>query len=655
VLDELIKQGLHHHQAGRLADAKLLYNQVLAINPRHPDALHLLGLAALQGGDPASAAELIRKAAALQPKNWAFQANLAMALTGLGALDEALSAFKRAARLNPDEPQFQMGIANCLALRGKHAVAEAQLRRITQRFPGYALAWFNLGNAVRDQGRIEAAADFYRRAIATDSGLLDAHNNLGNALQTLGRLEDAEQTYRRALALKPDYALGLCNLASVLIDLGRFEEAEPICREMINRNPALADAHLFLGSTLGHRGRLHESLVSYRRAAELDPANARALATVGSALHEIGRPDEALLWLNRALTIAPQAVEIQQLLSTLLLAEGVLQEGWRHYGQRAVRLRFLQKYPAVPIQTQLERELQGKRVVVLREQGLGDEIFFLRFAPLLANRGARVLYRSSRKIAGMLARVAAIAEVMDENAPIPTGDAVLLVGDLPHALGALPLADLPPTPHRIAPEAARIPTLFRRAIRVYWPPAPPPLRLSPHPDRLDEVRRQLANIGPPPYIGVTWRGGVSLQEQRGSFWTLFKEIDLARFGAALAPATGTILALQRNPQPGEIDALAKFIGRPVRDFTALNEDLEAMLALLVLIDDYVGVSNTNMHLRAGVGKAARVVVPCPAEWRWMVSGKSSPWFPGFKIYRQTSRGDWGPALAELASDLAAVH
>lgn len=95
------------------------------------------------------------------------------------------------------------------------------------------------------------------------------------------------------------------------------------------------------------------------------------------------------------------------------------------------------------------------------------------------------------------------------------------------------------------------------------------------------------------------------------------------------------------------------IGNPMHDFTALNEELEAMLALLALIDDYLGVSNTNMHLRAGAGHTARVLVPCPAEWRWMATGKKSPWFPGFKIYRQTSHGDWEPALAELASDLAA--
>jgi hypothetical protein len=96
---------------------------------------------------------------------------------------------------------------------------------------------------------------------------------------------------------------------------------------------------------------------------------------------------------------------------------------------------------------------------------------------------------------------------------------------------------------------------------------------------------------------------------------------------------------------------AELIGRPVHDWSDLNEDLEAMLAALSLIDDYVGVSNTNMHLRVAAGRTARVLVPVPAEWRWLQHGRSSPWFPGFAIYRQTLEGDWAPALAELERDL----
>ena len=79
-----------------------------------------------------------------------------------------------------------------------------------------------------------------------------------------------------------------------------------------------------------------------------------------------------------------------------------------------------------------------------------------------------------------------------------------------------------------------------------------------------------------------------------------------------------------------------------------------MLALLSLVDEYIGVSNTNMHLRAAVGRTARVLVPRPAEWRWMARGASSPWFPGFSVYRQTLDGIWGGALASLRADLTAA-
>jgi hypothetical protein len=86
----------------------------------------------------------------------------------------------------------------------------------------------------------------------------------------------------------------------------------------------------------------------------------------------------------------------------------------------------------------------------------------------------------------------------------------------------------------------------------------------------------------------------------------------------------------------------------------VNEDLEEMLALLAALDEYLGVSNTNMHLRAGSGKTARVLVPWPAEWRWMAAGDASPWFPGFRVYRQQADGDWNAALTRLRGDLAAA-
>ena len=160
----------------------------------------------------------------------------------------------------------------------------------------------------------------------------------------------------------------------------------------------------------------------------------------------------------------------------------------------------------------------------------------------------------------------------------------------------------------------------------------------------------LAGFGPPPHIGVTWRAG-----SRDRHRLLYKYAPIEALAGALRPAPGTIVALQRAPDAGEVELLGAALGRPVLDLTALNADLEAMLALVGALDDYVSVSNTNVHLRAALGRTSRVLLPNPPEFRWMARGRESPWFPGTTIYRQGSDADWAPALADLARDLEAAH
>src|SRR5262249_53876183 len=109
--------------------------------------------------------------------------------------------------------------------------------------------------------------------------------------------------------------------------------------------------------------------------------------------------------------------------------------------------------------------------------------------------------------------------------------------------------------------------------------------------------------------------------------------------------------VQRQPKEGELARFANCLGQPLHDFTNCNNDLEEMLALLSLLDDYIGVSNTNTHLCAGIGKVQHVLLPRPPEWRWMKEGANSPWFPGFALYRQHGDGDWSAALQTLTAAL----
>jgi tetratricopeptide (TPR) repeat protein len=647
----MVQQAIALHQRGQIGGAESLCRQVLAVEPEQPDALYLLGLATLQGGNRPQAAELIRRAASLRPRNWMFQGNLANVLFQLGNYAEAMAAYRQAATLKPDEPQFPMGVANCHACGGNHPEAEAQLRALVQRFPRYALAWFNLANSVRDQERPEEAVNLYLRSIQLDPGIVDAHVNLGHALRAVNRPEDAIRAYRGALDVGPGHAPARVNLAAALTDLGRFAEAEEMCRKIISDEPGFAQARVCLGAALRHQGRLLEALPNYRKALDLDPSDPNGNEDCGMVLGELGRFAEAVRYLIRALQLNGDSAATQVNLGRLLLAAGQMADGWRGYLLRPDTERR-RKLPELKLSSDLSPELAGKHICVHWEQGLGDEIFFLRWARELYLRGARISYRASDKIGGLLRGADFIYELLAERAPLPEADASILLGDLPHALTALPSSRLPSG--SLGPVDSALPQ-FAQHVAIFFPPLPLSIRLLPDAARVREIGERLRALGDPPYIGVTWRGGTPPAEQSGQqAWLLFKEIPLEKLARALGPVSGTVISIQRNPKETENSQLAGLAGKPVHDFSKLNADLEDMLALLALLDDYVGVSNTNMHLRAAVGRTARVLVPRPVEWRWMISGNGSPWFPGFRVYRQGPDGGWDAAVARLRDDLLAA-
>jgi hypothetical protein len=156
------------------------------------------------------------------------------------------------------------------------------------------------------------------------------------------------------------------------------------------------------------------------------------------------------------------------------------------------------------------------------------------------------------------------------------------------------------------------------------------------------MRARLEAAGPGPWTAVTWRAGVP--------GVTLREVPPAPLGTALSAVPGTVLSVQRKPAAEDVAAFSTALGRAVADFSDVNDDLEAMLALMALVDRYVSVSNTNIHLRASAGRPAHVLVPHPPEWRWFAED-GSPWFREMTVYRQAPDGDWSAALAALTKDL----
>lgn len=535
----------------------------------------------------------------------------ALAQISAGRLTEAEAICRAVVTTDPGQGQAWHLLGGIALQQGRADEAIRCCSRAIALVPSLTKAHSNLGAALLAKGQIDEAIAALQAAVSRDANFAPAYGNLGMALLKAARTAESVAAFERAAALQPGNALARSNLGMALIRDKRLDDAVAVLTEAAALDPSLAAAHYNLGYARQKQGDYTEALLALRRAQALQPDLVDVYATLGIVYRALGRADEAVASYDKALALQPGHLNARFFRSMALLGQGQFAEGWHDY---LARLSI--RETGLPLHRQpLRADLTGQRILLAKDQGLGDEIFFLRFAPTLKRRGAHLTYRASGKIASMIRRLPFLDAVI-EDAKVPPADLILSIGDLPFLLAMESVADIPPS------------------ITI---PVPP--------ENLAAQHAALRSMGPPPYIGVTWRAGT---DHAGS---LSKVVPLERIAAALRRSGGTLIALQRAPDAGEIATLSAAAGRSVHDMTGLNDRLEEMLALLAVLDDYVAVSNTNVHLRTAVGRGSRVLVPWPPEFRWMTAGSVSPWFPDSVVYRQELDGSWEQALTALASDL----
>jgi tetratricopeptide (TPR) repeat protein len=216
---------VQHQNAGRLPEAKSIYQQILQADPNQPHALHLLGVIAIQAGKNDIAVDLITKALAINPDFAVAHYNLGNALNELGKFDEAVASFQKALAIKPDYVEAHNNLANVLQLSGKLDEAIASYHKALTIKPDYAEAHNNLGLLLKELGRPDEAVECFQKALAINPDYVEAHNNLGSALHELGKFDEAVASYQKVLAIKPDYVKAHKNIAIALNSYGRRSEA----------------------------------------------------------------------------------------------------------------------------------------------------------------------------------------------------------------------------------------------------------------------------------------------------------------------------------------------------------------------------------------------------------------------------------------------
>lgn len=296
---EAMASALEYHRAGQFEQAEGICRQILAVEPRHSQALNLLGVIGLQLRQPEAAIEFLSGAVALEADVAKYHNDLAAAYLALRRLDEAVTSCRRSLKINP----------------------------------GYAEAHFNLAVILREQGKREEAVECCRKALAVRPDYVDVHNNLGILFQDQGKLAEAVASYRRALEIRPDYARAHNNLASALIEQGKFAEAAASCQRALEINPHYAEAYFNQGNAFAAGRRFVEAVACYEQGLRIRPDHVAAWNKLGSALRAQGRPDDAVAVHRRALQVMPGSVEAHHSLAILHEERGEIEEAAASYGQ----------------------------------------------------------------------------------------------------------------------------------------------------------------------------------------------------------------------------------------------------------------------------------------------------------------------------------
>ncbi len=609
----LFARALSAFSSGDLGLAGRLCDEVLAADPRRPDALNLLAVIANMSGDPASALGHLMRATSIAPDDPLFWLNRGGTLRKLGRYAEAIGALDEAVGLAPQVASVWLERGLCLMDLERFDAAAEDLGKATALAPENDAARLSHAVALHFAGHLEAAIAVFQVAIARSPKDPDLAFRFGLAYQDADRHDLAAYEFERAIRLAPGLAKAHIYRGISLNNLGRPAEALASFCDGLRLDPADARTYWYCGKSLHRLGRDSDALVAYTQSIERNATNADALNDRGYSHFCLGDYAAARADYDAALRVDPANAPTHVNLALLLLLQGDLVRGWAEYEWRwkldaalLVPRRF-----DVPMWNG-EVPAPGMRILLHGEQGLGDTIQFCRYAPLVAARGFEVVLEADPPMADLLRSAPGTAEVVTAGTTAQRIASHCPLMSLPRIF-ATDLAGIPSAPRYLAaPDRTR----------AVWQ-----ARLGP-PDRLR--------------VGLAWRGNPRhLRDAQRS-------IPLS----ALAPLMGgsaEFFSLQNDVRPEDAAALASLPA--IRHFKDSIGDLADVAALCELMDLVIAVDTSVAHLAGALGRPVWLLLPFVPDWRWLLGRNDSPWYPSARLYRQASPGAWAPVIERMRVDI----
>jgi tetratricopeptide (TPR) repeat protein len=531
--------------------------------------------------------------------------------------------------------------------RGQFREAEKLYSRVLKAAPDNFDALHLLGSLKAQTGQVGEAFRLISAALKINPQSADALVNLANILHALKRPEEALASLDQALAINPGDLQAQSNRASAFLILGRPQEALDAVQAVLARTPRDVEALINCGNALAALGRTKEALARFDAALALAPNHPGGLYNRGNTLLSLDRPAEALssfdlalkgmpghaaAWNNRgralqalnhhadaaasfdkAITLQKDYADAHFNLALAMLTAGDLKRGfgeyewrWRRTGMPAQKDRgkplWLGEYP-----------LGRKTILLHAEQGLGDTIQFARYAPIIARSGPTVVVEAHAELAPLLSGLSGVASCHARGEPLPPYDLHCPLGSLPLALktdqGSIP---------------AEIPYLRADEKRI-------------------EAWRTAVEALPGKRIAIAWAGNPAHLNDRN------RSIPLAILASLFAVPGASFVSIQRDLRDGDADLLA---GGNVTHLGDKLTDMADTAAVTALCDLTIAVDTSVAHLAGALGKPLWVLLPFVPDWRWTLTGETTPWYPQARLFRQPKSGDWQSVIASIR---AALH
>jgi tetratricopeptide (TPR) repeat protein len=488
--------------------------------------------------------------------------------------------------------QKALEIAKQHHLAGRLAEAEKKCRVILRENPDDPGALGLASALARQQGRIAEALEIATHAAKTHPQIAELHTALGKCCLAAGKRDEAVSAFERAVELKPLEPAYHDNLAAALFQTRQYERALEACERAVQIKADYTEAWSNMGGVLRELGRLEEAAAAVDKALRLQPRWEPTY--INMALIRAGqeRFDEAMECTLRALAIRPDYAEAHYNLGMLHLLAGDMERGWPEYQWRTTRK------PPTARPVWRGEDLRDKTILLSTEQGSGDTIQFVRYVPMLQERGARV----------WLVCRAPLARLLEQIVPV-----------------VRPGEGMPP--HDFWCPLLSLPMLF--GTRVQNIPA-----------RIPYLKAQSATGKSPTFrVGLAWAGSPTHRDD------IRRSVRFEQFMPILSVPEIEFVSLQVGPAAKQADGSK--IARPgieLRDFA----DTAAVIEGLDLV---ISVDTAVAHLAGAMGKPVWVLLAKVPEWRWMLGRSDSPWYPTMRLFRQQRSGDWEGPIGEAAKEL----